>query len=126
VIARSVVLALFAALTPGAERAVELSVVDAISATAETRQDAALLAVYAWHESQGREAPPAQSWDARALVSCGAWQLRCAIHRDALADARTWLALVRSAGLAAVDSSPRRALRRAREAEAIVEAQRAP
>jgi hypothetical protein len=119
-IPRTAVLWLFASLTPGADRAVEPEVVDAISLAAETTEDAALLAVYAWHESQGRVAPPAASWDARALVSCGAWQLRCSLHGTALDDARTWLALVRRAGLAAVDSSHRRALSRRREADALV------
>lgn len=119
-IAPSVVLALLSALSPGAERAVEREVVAAIAAAADTSDEAAILAVYAWHESGGRTSPPPESWDAIALVSCGAWQLRCALHGSAEHDARTWLGLVRTSGLAGVDSSPRRAAKRAREAQAAL------
>lgn len=120
------VLSLLHALAPGAERAADPGVVAAIAAAAETPQDAALLTVYGWHESGGRQDPRPVSWDARARVSCGFLQLRCALHRDALADARTWLSLVRAGGLAGVDSSPRRARRRAAEAEGLVRAVEGP
>ena len=89
--------------------------------TGSHAQDAVLLAVYAAHESGLRMHPPAESWDARARVSCGAWQLRCSLTRGTLEEqARTWLRLARTGGLAALDSSPTRAARRTRVASRLL------
>jgi hypothetical protein len=90
--------------------------------TGSRELDAALLAVYARHESSGMLTPWPQSWDARAGVSCGPWQMRCVMvaGKAASDQASTWLRLVRVGGLAMVDSSRKRALARMREAERAV------
>lgn len=98
------------------------AIVRAIAEAAQSRQEAAITVVYAVHESGLQERPAPISWDARAGVSCGFLQLRCALSSTPAADARTWLALVRSSGLAAVDSSPARAARRQAEADGLVRA----
>jgi hypothetical protein len=97
-----------------------MRIVHAIADAAQTAEDAALLVVYGVHESGLSEHPRAWSWDARAGVSCGPWQLRCTLSSTPEADARTWLANVRRAGLAAVDSSSTRAEARRKEAIALL------
>lgn len=84
--------------------------------TASPAEDAALLAVYARLESGGRVHPQPWSWDARAGVSCGPWQMPCGIRASLRGQAATWLRWVAEGGLAGVDSSARRA--RVRSAEA--------
>jgi hypothetical protein len=84
--------------------------------------DAALLALYAAKESHLSEHPMAESWDAKAGLSCGYLQLRCALTRDRSLrqQAQTWLAAVRRGGLVAADSSRSRAARRMEEARAAL------
>ena len=79
--------------------------------------DVCLLAVYARHESGGQLHPRPWSWDARAGLSVGPWQLRPPLsdlppRRQAIA----WLRAVRLSSLGAVDSSPARAAVRLEEA----------
>ena len=97
-----------------------LAIVHAIASASATAEDAALLVVYGVHESGLSEHPRPWSWDARAGVSCGPWQLRCTISSTPEADARTWIANVHRVGLAAVDSSTRRAAARWDEALALL------
>lgn len=82
--------------------------------------DAALMADYAKHESDISEHPStAYSWDAKAGLSKGAWQLRSYLvdGRSLREQAATWLGSLRAAGLArGIDSSPTRAAHRLREA----------
>ena len=100
---KALVLAIFAHLTPGAERAAEPAVVDAISVVGDqaTTGEVALLSLYAWYESRARVEPVAWSWDAHASVSCGAWQEPCAFVRthSVVEQARYWLRELRTAGL---------------------------
>lgn len=58
--------------------------------------DGAAMLLWAWHESEFRDAPPPRSWDARALRSCGVWQEPCATtgRLDVATQARAWLALL--------------------------------
>ena len=81
--------------------------------------DASLLADYAKHESDLSEHPTAFSWDARAGLSVGVWQMRAYLvdGRSLRQQAATWLGSLRAAGLArGIDSSPTRAAHRMREA----------
>ena len=90
--------------------------------TGSHAEDAVLLAVYAAHESGLRADPVPSSWDARAGVSCGPWQMRCGAVRYAplSAQAATWLRWARAGGLGGLDSSPARARRRAGRAHALL------
>lgn len=89
--------------------------------------DAAVLAVYAAHESRVRVTPAPESWDARARVSCGVWQEPCSyVATHTLAEqASWWLAQVRARGLASVDSSSYRAARRLAQARLLLDTWRA-
>lgn len=81
--------------------------------------DASLLAVYAKRESDLSEHPTPFSWDAKAGLSKGTWQLRSYLvdGRSLRAQAATWLGSLRAAGLAkGIDSSPTRAAHRLAEA----------
>lgn len=110
------VLAILSHLTPGADKAAEPAVVDAIVAVGDeaTSEELSLLTLYAWRESMARENPRPWSWDAKSGVSCGPWQEPCAIVRKlSLSEqARYWLRELRASGLASLDSSPKRAARR--------------
>ena len=110
------VLAILSHLTPGADRAAEPAVVDAIVAVGDeaTQKEVALLTTYAWLESRAKAEPRPWSWDAKANVSCGAWQEPCGFVRthSVTDQARYWLRELRAAGLASLDSDPKRAARR--------------
>lgn len=82
------------------------------------------LVTYAWHESSFQVHPRAQSWDALAGRARGPWQLWAGGDASLEAQARQWLFLAQRGGLAALDSSPRRAVRRAREAQWLLTAAR--
>jgi len=92
----------------------------AIDAATEDDGLRAHLATYAWHESRFQRHPRAESWDAIAGRARGPWQLWQGGDTDLLTQARAWLYLVQRGGLAALDSSPRRAARRAREAQRLL------
>lgn len=122
------VLAILSHLTPGADRAAEPAVVNAIVAVGDeaTPKELSLLTLYAWYESRARVEPVAWSWDAKASVSCGAWQEPCAFVRthSVVEQARYWLRELRAAGLASLDSSPKRAAKRtALAAQALQDAE---
>lgn len=106
------------------------AVADAIASAVEVEEtpatgeshalDAALLAFYAAKESGVSLHPIAWSWDAKAGLSVGVWQLRRELvtGRPLTAQAAMWLHAVRVAGLVGADSSATRAemrLRRTRE-----------
>ncbi len=114
----ALVLAILAHISPGANKIAEPAVVDAIVAVGgeATTGELALLTLYAWKESMAQANPIPWSWDAHAHVSCSVWQEPCAFTAThSLADqARYWLRELRTAGLASLDSSPKRAVRRAR------------
>lgn len=87
--------------------------------------DAALLAEYADRESNLSEHPTAWSWDAKAGLSAGVWQLRSYLvtGRSLDGQAATWLGSLRAAGLArGIDSSPTRAAHRLAEARGALAA----
>jgi hypothetical protein len=92
--------------------------------TGSHAEDAALLGVYAKHESGGTIVPVPASHDAKDGTSCGVLQMPCAIvRRTTLAQqALLWLRWARQGGLAALDSSPSRAAARQQEAHAVVAA----
>jgi hypothetical protein len=129
---KALVLYVLAALSPQAPRVAEPAVVSAIVTAGQElcqvdedacRLPIALLTLYAWKESEAKEHPRPQSWDAKAGVSCGPWQMRCAMtsHMTLTAQARWWLHELRSSGLAGLDSSKSRAERRTGEAMAILQ-----
>ena len=93
--------------------------VEATPASGESHAvDAALLADYANHESNLSEHPTPFSWDAKAGLSKGTWQLRSyLVDRQSLRQqAATWLGSLRAAGLArGIDSSKTRAAHRLAE-----------
>jgi len=79
------------------------------------------LAVYAWHESGFRIHPRPVAWDALAGKAQGPWQLWTGNTASVGDQARHWLWLVQRGGLAALDSSPRRARHRAQEAQRLLD-----
>jgi len=109
---------------PGAARLpTAVPVADAIeAASGGDEQIGALLAVYAWRESALQ--PRAVGDGGR---SCGVWQMSCArVQGMPLASqARIWLEDVQRSSLGAVDSSPRRAARRLRLSQELLERARA-
>lgn len=123
----ALVLAIWHALAPGAERlpqapaiaaAIETAVSeDAVRGYVDVPLEAAVLAVYTVRESSLR---PGVRGDGGA--SCGVLQLRCALVRGlSLTDqVRLWLRLVHASSLGSVDSSPKRAARRERLAERLL------
>ena len=122
---RMLVLSILQALHPGADRAADARVVDAIAEASLgcDLEETALLTTYAWLESGAQVSPRPWSWDAKAGVSCGPWQESCAVvGRLTLGgQARYWLNELRVAGLASVDSSKGRAVRRRARALAALE-----
>ena len=122
---QALLFAIFAHIAPGANRAVEPAVVDAIVSAAGdetlsmTHEELALVATYAWLESRGRLVPRPESHDSRDGISCGMLQEPCAIVRRSTPaeQVRLWIRWEREAGLAALDSSPKRAARREALAE---------
>jgi hypothetical protein len=100
----TLVLTFMAAISPGAEhRGDASSLATAIASTIESdplppvfgtkERDAAMMALYAWHESNFAAHPTPQSWDAKAGKSCGYWQQAClgAGTLDVIGQARMWL-----------------------------------
>lgn len=85
--------------------------------------DLALLAEYAARESGARRAPIPTSWDARAGLSRGVWQLRWYLveGRSLTQQARYWLEAVKRAGVVGADSSSRRARWRTDEARRVLQ-----
>lgn len=93
----------------------------AIDAATEDGGLRAHLVVYSHRESHWTISPRPWSWDARAGIARGPWQLWGSAGRLGLEDqARSWLKNVQQAGLPGVDSSRRRAWQRARIAERLV------
>lgn len=105
---RALILALAALLHRGTPRP---ETVDAIASSGATDYEVALLVVYAARESSWR--PDAVGDGGR---SCGTWQQSCTRVAGMIEAqrARVWLSDVRASSLAAVDSSPSRAARRAK------------
>lgn len=95
-------------------------IMPAIDAATDDDRLRAVLVTYAWHESRWRVHPRAESWDAIEGRARGPWQLWSGGDAPLEAQARTWLDCVQRAGLASVDSSPRRAARRADEARRLL------
>lgn len=125
----ALVLALATHFSPGFARHADRTVLEGIARAAAdpelamTRQELALLVVYATLESGLRDRPLATSWDARAHVSCGMLQEPCSFVERATDEmqARYWIRIERQAGLANLDSSPSRAARRTKLAERLLE-----
>lgn len=122
-------LRVFAAL--GLHPSLEVSnVADAIATAAETDPHpfadpelvAGLEADYAARESHASTHPIAFSWDARAHVSCGVWQMACAFveKHTVLEQAETWRDRLHRDGLDSIDSSPARASFRLREVNKLL------
>ncbi len=121
---KALIIAILAHISPGANKTAEPAVVDAIVAVGgeATTGELALLTLYAWKESMAQANPIPWSWDAHAHVSCSVWQEPCAFTAThSLADqARYWLRELRTAGLASLDSSSKRAARRQALAEKVL------
>src|SRR5208337_2475514 len=115
----ALVLAIWHLMAPGAEHLASATrVADAIEATSGgDERVAALMGVYAWRESSLQ--PNVVGDGGR---SCGIWQMACARIAGLSLEqqAALWLRDVQASSLAAVDSSPRRAARRARLAESLL------
>jgi len=86
-----------------------------------------LVVTYIGKESWFQIHPKGESWDAKALVSCGILQMPCEFVRHSTLEMQvtTWLKWVAQSSLASVDSDPVRAWKRARLAERILEKARA-
>lgn len=67
--------------------------------------EAALEAIYAFAESGAQRHPKPVSWDAKAGISCGMWQMPCQIVRniDLWDQAKYWLYMMHTA----IDACPR-------------------
>jgi hypothetical protein len=118
---------LTAALLMCAMHAAECRTLDAqhIASAIDDATDApelrAVLVVYSYHESHWTVRPRAESWDARTGIARGPLQLWGEAGMLPLRDqCRAWLHNVQASSLAAVDSSPSRAYRRAAEARALL------
>jgi hypothetical protein len=117
---KTLVLAILAHLSPGADRAAEPAVVDAIVAAAEDdtleleSRELALVTTYAWLESRAQTVPHPESHDALDGTSCGMLQEPCALvaRLKPAEQVKLWIRWEREGGLAALDSSARRAARR--------------
>ena len=92
----------------------------AIDAATDDDRLRAVLVVYAVAESHLRLDPAPMSWDARAGLARGPWQMWSSHDLPLAVQARTWLRWVQAGGLAALDSSPRRAARRAARAAQLI------
>jgi hypothetical protein len=116
-------LVLMCALSPRACHSDDAgAIARAVDAATDDDRLRAVLVVYAYAESRWRLHPRAESWDARAGLARGPWQLWGAVGGMPLeVQARAWLANVEGGGLAGVDSSPRRAARRAAYAAALLD-----
>jgi hypothetical protein len=88
-----------------------------------SRELLATMAYYVARESNVNEYPAAFSWDAKAGVSCGILQEPCAfVKTHGLKEqALWWLKNVHDAGLASVDSDPKRAAKRLKEVKRLIE-----
>lgn len=84
-----------------------------IDATTDHDGLRAHMVLYSHAESHWTINPRPWSWDARAGIAHGPWQLWGRPELTLEEQARAWLHNVEAAGLASVDSSPRRAARRA-------------
>ncbi len=124
------VLLMLSHIIPGADRAADPSVVNAIVVVANdpkvamTRQEFADMVLYDELESGAHEHPVSWSWDASAGVSCGSLQLPCGFVKRAsvVQQHYYWLRELRAAGLASVDSDPKRAAKREARAMKALEA----
>jgi hypothetical protein len=123
----ALVLALLAHFSPGLARSADRAAVTGIARAAVdlsvTPDELSTLVVYAALESGVKDHPRAWSWDARRAVSCGMLQEPCSFVKEAddAAQARYWIISERQAGLASVDSDPKRAARRQKLAEKVLE-----
>lgn len=117
---KTTILAIWTLLAPGSERLPDAGrIADAIvTATGGDEGLSAVMAVYAWRESNLR---PEVTGDGGR--SCGAWQMRCGdVHGMSLeSQARTWLQWVQASSLGAVDSSPKRASKRVELASRLLQ-----
>ena len=96
-------------------------IASAIDSATDDDRLRSVLVTYAWLESRWQLTPRPESWDAKAGIARGPWQLWHGGDADLAAQARTWLALVQRGGLAALDSSPVRASRRAAFAQRLLD-----
>jgi|SRR5208282_1228781 len=124
----ALVYALLTHLSPGMAKAADRTAVVGLARAAEdpefkmTREELADEVVYGALESRFKDHPRAWSWDARGGVSCGYLQEPCwyVKDHDDEAQARWWMGNERAAGLASVDSDPKRAARRAKIARRLL------
>jgi hypothetical protein len=120
---KTLILALFAFFNPKA--VIDTAVINGLVEVSSevSKEELSLLITYAWLESQGQTNPLPLSWDARAGISCGAWQERCTFVRTASVanQARYWIREYRAVGLASLDSSKKRAEGRAKIAKSALQ-----
>jgi hypothetical protein len=121
---KALVIAFFAATHPAALKTIDKTLPDVISRVADTEEEMALLAYYAWRESNGLANPGPTSWDAKAGISCGVFQLPCSTVASFTIEqqARLWISIERKpGGLVSLDSDRKRAEKRKRIALANLE-----
>jgi hypothetical protein len=114
------VLLMLSHIIPGSDRTADPSVTSAIVVIANdpkvamTPREFALMVTYDDLESMAHEHPISWSWDSKAGVSCGSLQLPCGFvqHATVLQQHYYWLRELRAAGLASLDSDPKRAAKR--------------
>ena len=124
------VLLMLSHIIPGSDRAADPSVTNAIVVIANdpkvamTPREFALMVTYDELESGAHEHPVSWSWDSAAGVSCGSLQLPCGFVKTAsvVQQHYYWLRELRSAGLASLDSDPKRAVKREARAMKALEA----
>jgi hypothetical protein len=101
---RGVALAMLVSIHPSAPKlrdagelldAIALSVtLDPTPVYGDAKLEAAAMVRWVWGESRFRRDPNPESWDARAKISCGAFQLRCKDLPETLyGQAQAWLVL---------------------------------
>ena|GEM_PF-3553201 len=114
------VLLILSHIVPGSDRTADRSVVNAIVIIANdpkvamTPKEVALMVTYDDLESGAHEHPVSWSWDSTAGISCGSLQEPCSFVKTAsvVQQHYYWLRELRAAGLASLDSDPKRAAKR--------------
>ena len=97
-------------------------IADAIDAVTDSEELRAVLSVYAFAESGFQEHPAPVSWDARVGLAVGPWSMWNVTSDTPLTvQAHRWLWACERGGLAALDSSPKRAYHRAHYAQIVLD-----
>lgn len=122
------VFAMLSHFAPGLDRRADKKPVVGIATLAMdpevrlTPEELATMVVYGSLESWMKDRPHPYSWDSKGGVSCGFLQEPCGFVQGATdaRQARWWIDVEREAGLANLDSSPKRAAYRTRLAKKLL------